>query len=98
MPGKLTKLFVALFLILALVMVAWYQVDGNPTDESAAYLSGDGYAVSEEENGALVFTPVDGNGYGILIMHGALIKPQSYAKSAAFFAQRGYTEIGRAHV
>ena len=91
MLRKLAKLFLAFLLIATLLLVAWYQVDGIPTEDSAAYLSGAGYAVSEENDGGLIFTPADGNGYGSLIMHGALIKPQSYAKSAAFFAQRGYT-------
>jgi pimeloyl-ACP methyl ester carboxylesterase len=40
-----------------------------------------------------VFRPDVSNGHGLLIMHGALIKPKSYAKSAAFFARRGYTVL-----
>jgi hypothetical protein len=39
-----------------------------------------------EDDGAMVFTPALANGHGLLIMHGALIKPLSYTKTAAFFA------------
>jgi alpha-beta hydrolase superfamily lysophospholipase len=36
------------------------------------------------------YLPQNPNGVGIAIMHGALIKPKSYAKTAAFFADLGY--------
>jgi dienelactone hydrolase len=75
------------------VMAAFYIVDGHPIPESASFLSGDGYTTKREADGGWLFRPDQPNGRGIVIWHGALIKPQSYAKTAAFFAQRGYTVL-----
>jgi pimeloyl-ACP methyl ester carboxylesterase len=91
MVKKLTLLFLGMLLFGTLIMLAWYQIDGIPIEESENYLAGTGYTSSEEDDGSMAFLPDRSNGYGVLIMHGALIKPQSYAKSAAFFAQSGYT-------
>ena len=91
MTKKLLKIFLATLVFAALLMVGWYQIDGIPTEGTTAYMSGAGYAVAETEDGALLFTPSASNGYGIAMMHGALILPQSYAKSAAYFAKLGYT-------
>lgn len=88
---KIAKVLLGLSVLLMLLLFVWYQIDGLPADESAAFLSGNGFTVAENDNGELVFTPANPNGYGIVIMHGALIKPQSYSKSAAYFAERGYT-------
>lgn len=51
---------------------------------------GPGYRGMEEADGTLVFTPALPAGRGLLIFHGALIKPRAYAGTAAFFASRGY--------
>ncbi|GAG01509.1 unnamed protein product, partial [marine sediment metagenome] len=67
--------------------------DGQPLPETDQYLSGDGFTVTESDDGGFVFHPAASNGHGLLIMHGALIKPKSYARSAAFFAQLGYTVL-----
>lgn len=75
----------------AIILTGWYQIDGQPLAETEQYLDGAGYSVTVSADGSLVFSPDDTNGHGLLIMHGALIKPQSYAKTAAFFASRGYT-------
>jgi len=91
MVKKLTLLFLGMLLFGTLIMVAWYRVDGIPIEESKNYLSGDGYSFIEADDGSLIFLPDNSNAHGIVIMHGALILPQSYAKSAAFFAQKGYT-------
>jgi pimeloyl-ACP methyl ester carboxylesterase len=91
MVRKLTLLFLGLLLFGTLIMIAWYRIDGIPIEESNKFLAGAGYSSVEEVDGSLVFLHDNSNGYGLLIMHGALIKPQSYAKSAAFFAQNGYT-------
>lgn len=86
--GAILLLFLAFS---ALVLTAWYQIDGQPLPQAAQYLRGDDYTAVLEEDGGLVFTPAVANGHGLLIMHGALIKPLSYAKTAAYFAARGYT-------
>jgi len=91
MVKKLTLLFLGMLLFGTLIMLAWYRIDGIPIEESKEYLSGAGYTSVQEDDGSLVFLPMEDNGHGLVIMHGALIKPQSYAKSAAFFAQSGYT-------
>jgi len=91
MVKKLTLLFLGMLLFGTLILLAWYRIDGIPIDESKEYLSGTGYASIQEDDGSLVFLPDNDNGYGIVMMHGALIQPQSYAKSAAFFAQSGFT-------
>ncbi len=80
-----------LVVLAALVLAAWYRIDGQPLPETASYLSGDGFSLRREPDGSLVFAPAVANGHGLLIMHGALIKPESYARTAAYFAARGYT-------
>ena len=91
MIKKLVFLFLGLLLTSALVLLGWYRVDGIPIEETDRFMSGAGFHVTEQHNGDLLFRPAYSNGHGIVIMHGALILPQSYAKSAAFFASRGYT-------
>ena len=82
------------FLLLAiLILFAWYQIDGQPLAETQQYLASNRYSIDISDDGSLLFLPASANGYGVLIMHGALIKPQSYAKTAAFFAERGYTVL-----
>lgn len=73
-----------------LVLGAWYAIDGQPLPEAEGFLRGEGYTAVVEADGALVFTPAEPNGRGLLVMHGALIKPPAYAKTAAYFAARGY--------
>jgi len=82
-----------LLVVGAVVLVAWYQIDGQPLPETAQFMAGDGFTVTEFDDGSLVFRPDVSNGHGLLIMHGALIKPKSYVKSAAFFARLGYTVL-----
>jgi pimeloyl-ACP methyl ester carboxylesterase len=91
MAKKLTLLFLGMLLFGMLVLLGWYRIDGIPIEESKTYLSGEGYSFTEKDDGSLIFRPDISNSYGIVIMHGALILPQSYAKTAAFFAQKGYT-------
>jgi pimeloyl-ACP methyl ester carboxylesterase len=91
MLKKIAFVSLGLLALGVLVLGAWYQIDGQPLPEAAGFLQGEGYAAVVEADGGLVFTPAAPNGHGLLIMHGALIKPLSYAKSAAFFAARGYT-------
>ena len=91
MLRKIGKVVLVLLVLGAAVLAAWYQIDGQPLPEARQYLEGRGYTAQVEDNGALVFTPAVANGHGLLIMHGALIKPLSYAKSAAYFARLGYT-------
>jgi pimeloyl-ACP methyl ester carboxylesterase len=79
-----------LLVVGALLLAAWYQVDGQPRPEADAFLAGPGYQAAEEPDGTLVFTPASPTGRGLLIFHGALIKPRAYARTAAFFARRGY--------
>lgn len=93
MLKKIAIVLLAILAFGAVVMIAWYQVDGQPLPEAQQYLSGDGYSARVEADGGLLFTPAAANGHGLLIMHGALIKPLSYAKTAAFFAQQGYTVL-----
>ena len=79
-------------LVLGVVVLgAWYRIDGQPLPEASQFLEGAGYRSRVEADGGLVFTPAAANGHGLLIMHGALIKPLSYARTAAYFAARGYT-------
>lgn len=88
---KIAWTLAALLLLAVVLLAAWYQVDGQPRPEARQYLQGEGYQSREFPDGSLVFTPAAVNGHGLLIMHGALIKPLAYARTAAFFAQRGYT-------
>lgn len=91
---KRIALSLAAILLLAIAILAgWYQIDGQPLTETQQYLSGKNYNVETGNDGSLLFSPAATNGQGLLIMHGALIKPQSYAKTAAFFAERGYTVL-----
>ncbi len=80
----------ALLVVGAVLLAAWYQVDGQHRPEADAFLVGPGYRAAEEPDGTLVFTPASPTGRGLLVFHGALIKPRAYAKTAAFFARRGY--------
>lgn len=91
MLKKIALIVLGLLLFATVLLLAWYRVDGIPTDESRKFLVGNGYSFSEDEDGDLLFVPKQSNGYGVVIMHGALIMPQSYAKSAAYFADMGYT-------
>ncbi|MDP6435890.1 MAG: alpha/beta hydrolase [Gammaproteobacteria bacterium] len=91
MVRKLVLLFLGLASLAMLILLGWYQVDGIPIEETESFLSGDNFTSTEEEDGSLLFHPADSNGRGILIMHGALIMPLSYAKTAAYFAGLGYT-------
>lgn len=88
---RILMVLVGVLALAGLVLFAWYQIDGQPRPETAAFLAGAGYTVAEEPDGTLVFTPASANGRGLLIFHGALIKPRSYAKTAAYFAGAGYT-------
>jgi pimeloyl-ACP methyl ester carboxylesterase len=91
MLKTLVKPFIALVILMTLIMVGWYRIDGIPLDTTTEFMTGDGFTVAREDDGALLFMPAVPNNQGIVIMHGALILPQSYAKSAAFFTSRGYT-------
>ena len=84
---------VSLLVLAALILVAWYQIDGQPLPETDQFMAGEGYTVTESDDGSFLFSPVASNGHGLLIMHGALIKPQSYLQTAAYFAQLGYTVL-----
>ncbi len=87
---KIAVVTIGLMLSGVAVLAAWYQIDGQPIPEAAGFLQGDGFTSAVEADGSLVFTPSAPNGRGILIMHGALIKPLAYAKAGAYFAARGY--------
>jgi pimeloyl-ACP methyl ester carboxylesterase len=91
MIGKLTKFILGFVVLSAVILVIWYQIDGIPIPETDTYLAGRNFTAVEETDGSLIYTPANSNGYGIMIMHGALILPKSYTKSAAYFASRGYT-------
>lgn len=91
MIKKVSLTLAGILLSAAIILAGWYQIDGQPLVETEQYLSAKGYSVTVEDGGSLIFTPNSANGHGLLIMHGALIKPQSYAKTAGFFAERGYT-------
>jgi len=91
MVKRIALVIVALLAVGAILLALWYRIDGQPLPETAQYLAGEGFAAVEEDDGSFVFTPIAANGHGLVIMHGALIKPQSYAQTAAYFAQLGYT-------
>ncbi len=93
MAKKIGLSVLALLLIFSLTLALWYEIDGQPLAETEQYMRGRGYSVTRENLGSFVFMPDESNGYGLVIMHGALIKPQSYAKTAAFFAAQGYTVL-----
>jgi pimeloyl-ACP methyl ester carboxylesterase len=89
---KKIGLGIAGLLALAVAALAmFYAVDGQPLADADGFMNGPDYAATEEADGTLVFRPAQATGRGLLIMHGALIKPRAYAKTAAFFARRGYT-------
>ncbi len=90
----LKKAGIALLVLLALVIAAQavlYIMDGHPLPETEQFLSDADYSVTRGDDGSFVFWPASPNRRGVVIMHGALIRPQSYANTAAFFARRGYT-------
>lgn len=91
MVKRIALVIVALLAVGAILLALWYRIDGQPLPETAQYLAGEGFAAVKENDGSFVFTPIAANGHGLVIMHGALIKPQSYAQTAAYFAQLGYT-------
>jgi pimeloyl-ACP methyl ester carboxylesterase len=91
MVKRIALVIVALLTVGAILLALWYRIDGQPLPETAQYLAGEGFAAVKEDDGSFVFTPIAANGHGLVIMHGALIKPQSYAQTAAYFAQLGYT-------
>jgi pimeloyl-ACP methyl ester carboxylesterase len=90
MLNTIGKVLLGLVLLAVVVLAAWYQIDGQPLPEAAGFLQGEGYTAAQGEDGSYVFTPAAPNGRGIVLMHGALIKPLSYARSAAYFARQGY--------
>jgi pimeloyl-ACP methyl ester carboxylesterase len=77
----------------ALLLVVWYQIDGQPLPEARAFLQGQGYESRELDDGGLLFTPREKSARGIVLLHGALIEPLAYARTGAFFAQKGYTVL-----
>ena len=89
--NRIALVIVALLVVGAILMALWYRIDGQPLPQTAEYLAGDRYDAVEKDDGSFMFTPAVANGHGLVIMHGALIKPQSYAQTAAYFAQLGYT-------
>ena len=93
MIRKIGVALCALLVVGVLIQILWYQIDGQPLDETLQYLSSSRYETEVRGDGSILFTPVTGNGHGLVIMHGALIKPISYANTAAYFAERGYTVL-----
>lgn len=91
MLQKIGIAMVGLMVLAGTVVLALYQLEGRPLPEADAYLKGEGYTATVEDDGALVFTPARPNGHGLLIMQGALVEPLAYAKTAAYFAAIGYT-------
>lgn len=91
MLKKLALAVVAVIALLAGLFAVYYRIDGIPLPETRAYAEEPGFRVEEARDGSLSFIPDAPNGRGLLIMHGAVIKPLSYAKTAAFFARQGYT-------
>jgi pimeloyl-ACP methyl ester carboxylesterase len=91
MLKRIAVLLTTLVVVLALVMLAWYRIDGQPLPEARRFLAGGDYSATAAGDGSLLFTPAHANGHGLLVMHGALIKPMSYANTAAYFARQGYT-------
>lgn len=91
--SKRTAIYIAVFSVLALTLLlaGWYAIDGQPLPETERYLSGDDFTATQGADGSWVFRPTTPGPAGIVIMHGALIKPQSYAGTAAYFARLGYT-------
>ncbi len=77
--------------VIAALMTIYYRIDGLPLPETAQYLDKPGFTFKEERDGGLFLEPNIANGRGLLIMHGAVIKPRSYTKTAAYFAEQGYS-------
>lgn len=91
MLKKLALALVGIVALLAGLFAIYYRIDGVPLPETRAFADQPGFRVEEARDGSLTFLPDAPNGRGLLIMHGAVIKPMSYANTAAFFARRGYT-------
>jgi pimeloyl-ACP methyl ester carboxylesterase len=90
----LKKIGIVLLVLIALIIggqAVLYAFDGHPLPETEQFLSGANFAVTRGDDGSFVYRSAAPNGRGLVIMHGALIKPQSYANTAAFFAGHGYT-------
>lgn len=85
--------FIAIVVVGVVFLAGWYQIDGQPLPETGDFLSGPGFSVEASDGGGFVFRPNRSNRRGLVIMHGALIRPQSYAKTASYFAKRGYTVL-----
>lgn len=85
------KALCGLLLLSGIILFAWYRIDGIPLPETADYLQDERYSTTRSNDGSLLFSPTQANNKGLVIMHGALIKPASYVRSAAFFARLGYT-------
>lgn len=90
MARKILLAFIGVILLPLVLLFFWYQIDGQPLEEVNNYLTGEGYTVTELDTGGFIFKPASPNGYGLLIMHGALIKPAAYHKSAAYFSAQGF--------
>jgi len=88
---KLALTLVGIAALLTGVFAVYYRIDGVPLPETRSFAEQAGFHVEEARDGSLSFMPDTPNGRGLLIMHGAVIKPLSYAKTAAYFARRGYT-------
>jgi pimeloyl-ACP methyl ester carboxylesterase len=88
---KLALTLVGIAAGLAGLLAVYYRIDGVPLPETRDFANQPDFRVEEARDGSLSFLPDAPNGRGLLIMHGAVIKPMSYAKTAAFFARRGYT-------
>ena len=93
MGRSLGRLLAAFVVAIGAGLATFYIVDGHPLPESRGFLQGAGYTTETRPDGGWLFRPETPNGRGLVIMHGALIKPQSYLKTAAFFAARGYTVL-----
>lgn len=90
----LKKIGIAVLAVVGVAVAAQvllYTVDGHAIAETGRFLSDARYRVDEQRDGGFVFRPSHPNGRSLVIMHGALIEPRSYANTAAFFAGRGYT-------
>ena len=93
MPLILTRAVQGILLLVGLVglvLVAWYQIDGQPLPQTRTFLESTSFVARELPSGGWDFVPATPNGKGVLILHGALIKPQAYVATAAFFAREGY--------
>ena len=93
MLKKIALVITGLIAAAALVLALWYQIDGQPLEEASRFLDNESFSVIAHDDGAYTLVPAEANGAGLVIMHGALIYPMSYANSAAYFAARGYTVI-----